>query len=182
MNKIIISSIVIIAILPMLYFGGIIPISSDSYGLSPVMEYEELMEKSQIVVKGKIVGSQVNVEFFDQNDMLVPDITTTWTLDIKKLIKGNHTGTTVDFVTQGGTYNNMKHTAMHGVDVNIGDKMVIFLAKEPASIWGDNYYVAGAQSGVYKIKDTKAENDFLKKSFDESDFENKLKSNKHANK
>lgn len=173
---------VIAAVLPGMYFGGIYPIEITSIGLSPAMEYEELMEKSQLVVKGKIISSETNVEFLDEDELLLADITTIWTLDIKKVIKGDHTGKKVKFATSGGTYNNMKHTAMHSPNLEIGDKMIVFLTKEPASEWGDNYYIHGVQSGVYKIKDNKADNDFMKKSFNVSDFEKKLKDNKHSNK
>ena len=141
------------------------------------------MEKSKIAAHGKIIDNHVNIDFIEKGKILIPDITTTWTFEVQEMIKGEPSKQ-IQFLTEGGKYNNMEHISMDHIDLAVGDKLIVFLDKTPSSVWGGDYYLAGIESGVYKINNDgdKAKNHYLNKSFDLVMFKAELKSNKHANK
>ncbi len=172
-EKIIILIPVIVAIIPILYFGGIIPFTSHSHIWPDVMDHRELLEKSPIVVVGKIVDSQVQVEFFENNEMVLPEITTLWALRVDEMIKGEEL-TEMQFVTDGGKYNNMVAT-VDGLKIVMGDELLVFLSKDIDSIYGNNYYVTGTESDMYRINGDIIKNDYLKKTFDLTEFKEELK-------
>ena len=59
--------------------------------------------------------------------------------------------------------------------MNVGDDVIVFLAKDPDSIYIDYHYMVGIESGIYKIDDGMAKNDYVKSSYDANSFKDALK-------
>ena len=165
MNKKLLIPIAVVLVLPGMYFGGIIPMSVVTESYSPVFSNEELAEYSGTIVHGTLADSSSYVEWRVSGSVAVPSVYTVWTLEQIESFKGEGSKT-VDFVVDGGTYNNIVQKAMHDTELNKGEEVVVFLLKDTDSVYKDNYYLTGIESGIYKIKDGFATNSYVKSSYD----------------
>lgn len=173
-KTIIIPSIVAaILLLPGLYFGGIMPLESGTIVLSPAFDIDELMKRSERTVEGTLVDDRSYVEWYVSGNIAVPHVYTVWTLETTDSIKGEDTKT-VEFVVDGGSYNNIKQTGLHETELNRGDKVIVFLSRGSDGVYGDNYYLTGVESGVYKIENGQARNSFMNTSYNVNSLKTSL--------
>ena len=174
MNKKLLMSIAVVLALPGLYLGGIIPMSVHTEAWSPVYGSEELAKYSDRIIHGTLTDSYSYVEWYVNGNVAVPSVYTVWTMEHSETFKGG-TGDKTEFVVNGGTYNNIVQDVMHKTELNKGDDAIVFLAKDSDSIYGDRYYMVGIESGIYKISDDKATNDYVKASYDADTFKETLR-------
>ena len=174
MNKKPLALIAVALLLPGLYFGGIIPMSVSTETWSPAYTSEELAEYSDLIIHGTLTDSYSYVEWHINGNVAVPSVYTVWTIEHSETFKGA-AGDKTEFVVNGGTYNNIIQDVMHETELSRGDDAVVFLAKEPDSIYKDHYYMVGIESGIYKISNGKAANDYVKSSYDADSFKETLR-------
>ena len=175
MKILLFASLTAALVLPGMYFGGIIPITVVTQAWSPVYSNEELVEYSEMVMHGTLVDSSSYVEWQVGGNVVVPSVYTVWSLQQSESIKGPDFKT-VDFVVNGGAYNNIVHDAMHDTELNKGDDVIIFLTKDTGSIYRDHYYLTGIESGIYKISDGLATNSYVKSSYKVDSLKKSLRS------
>ena len=108
-------------------------------------------------------------------NIAVPSVYTVWTLQKSESLKGN-TDKIIEFVVDGGEYNNIKQTIMYETELNERDDVLVFLSKETDSIYKDNYYITGLANGIFKIKDGVVKNNFMKTSENADSMKASLKS------
>ena len=176
MNKkiLVLAVVAVVLILPGVYFGGLIPLTATTYSFSPVYDDKTLYQISLIVVEGTLVKDSSYVEWHISGNYAVPSISTVWSLQQNESFKGPGLEI-VEFIVDGGTYN-MVHHAMHSTELNRGDDVIVFLSKDADSIYKDNYYLTGIESGVFKIKDGFAANEYTNSSHDADSFKSSLRS------
>ena len=160
--------------LPGLYLGGAIPMSINTEAWSPVYTSEELARYSDLIIHGTLTDSYSYVEWYISGNVAVPSVYTVWTIEHSEIFKGG-TGDKTRFVVNGGTYNNIVQDAMHKTELNRDDDVIVFLAKEPDSIYKDHYYMVGIESGIYKINDSMAINNYAESSYDVDSFKEDLR-------
>jgi hypothetical protein len=166
----------IVAAIPISYFAGLVPITVYSDGLSPVFEEAELMERNERVVHGTIVDLDTSVVFPDGgNNMKTPYVFSIWTLEVEDAVKGIEEQT-IQFKTSGGTYRNIVHHS-ESPSFELGEEVIVFLTKDPDSVWGDSYYLTGIESGVFKIDPNgNARNELRDIAINAEQFKNTLRS------
>ncbi len=174
MNKKLLMPIAVVLVLPGLYLGGIIPMSVNTEAWSPVYTDEKLAKYSDLIIHGTLTDSYSYVEWYVSGNVAVPSVYTVWTIEHSETLKGG-AGDKTEFVVNGGTYNNIVQDVMHKTELNKGDDVIVFLAKEPDSVYKDHYYMVGIESGIYKIDDGKATNDYVESSYNADSFKETIK-------
>ena len=174
-KKIFIPIVAAVMILPGMYLGGIIPMSVHTEAFSPVYTNEQLVDRSEIVAHGTLSLTKSFVEWEISGNNAVPSVYTVWELQQSESIKGQDSKR-IQFVTDGGSYNNIVQEAMHETELNEGDQVIVFLSKDTDSIYKDNYYLTGIQSGIFKVTDGEAKNGYTNTSYDLKSFKTSLKS------
>jgi len=175
-KKILIPIVTAVLILPALYFGGIVPMSVLTESFSPTYTQQELVERSDIVSQGELVKGKSFVEWTISGNNAIPSVYTNWSLHQSESIKGDNSKV-IEFVVDGGIYNNIIQKAMHETKLNEGDNVIVFLSKDIDSIYKDNYYMTGIESGIYKIgEDDVARNSYTDASHDVDSFKSSLRS------
>ena len=174
MNKKLLIPIAVVLTLPGLYLGGIVPMSVNTEAWSPVYNTEELAKYSDLIIHGTFTDSYSYVEWHISGNVAVPSVYTVWTIKHSETFKGG-TGDKTEFVVNGGTYNNIVQKVMHETELNKGDDVIVFLTKEPDSIYKNHYYMVGIESGIYKISGDKATNNYVKSSHDADSLKKMLK-------
>ena len=172
-KKLIISLVAIAVLLPVLHVVGITPLVIQSHSLSPDISAEDLTQKAELVVKGKLVGYTTELQYSD-NDLSKPMVFTNWELEPKKFLKGSSNENPIIVKTLGGEYNNIRHIEKSSF-LEEGNNVILFLTVDPDSIYGDSYYITGISSGHYKIfDDGKVKNSDAKKDTTEKQLEKRI--------
>lgn len=153
-------------------FALLVPITVSSDGLQREFTTEDLAKKSQVIVIGKVVDSKSDLIFQD-NDPTKPFIWTTTYVKPEKFIKGSDTAPLLEIKTIGGKVNNIVYDS-DDPKLEKGDRLLLFLNKEPNSIYGDKYYVSGVTQGKYALKNGMAENDDEKRNISETELLTKI--------
>ena len=174
MNKKLLIPIAVVLVLPGLYLGGAIPMSVNTEAWSPVYTNEELAGYSDVIVHGTLTDSYSFVEWYVSGNVAVPSVYTVWTIEHSETFKGEDHAKT-EFVVNGGTYNNIVQDVMHDTEMNVGDDVIVFLTKDPDSVYKDHYYMVGIESGIYKIDDGMAKNSYIKSSYGADSFKETLR-------
>ena len=174
MNKKLLIPIAVVLALPGMYLGGVIPMSVNTEALSPAYGTEDLARYSDLVIYGVLTDSYSYVEWYVSGNIAVPSVYTVWTIEQSESFKGEHSNT-VEFVVNGGTYNNIVQRSMYDTELNKGDDVIVFLTKDTGSIYKDNYYMTGIESGIYKIRDSIATNNYMKSSYDADSLKESLR-------
>ncbi len=175
MNKKMLVPLAVILILPGMYLGGAIPMSVNTEAWSPVYTNEELVEYSDLIIHGTLTDNYSYVEWYTSGNIAVPSVYTVWTIEHSETFKGPADGKT-EFVVNGGSYNNIVQDVMHETELIKGDDVIVFLTKEPDSVYKDHYYMVGIESGIYKINDGFATNSYVKSSYDVDSLKSSLRS------
>jgi len=75
-------------------------------------------------------------------------------IQVEKDLNGLYTDDTISVRIQGGQSGNLKVVSELDPTFEVNELALFFVAdKEPNSIWGDNYYVAGLHLGKYSLSD-----------------------------
>jgi hypothetical protein len=181
MKKVILIPIVVAAVfalIPGAYFGGLVPLDSHVEAFSPTLDREELVKHSEVVLKGTLGESRTVVDWEELGTgIIVPNIYTVWVIDVEDSLKKDTeiAKTSFEFIVDGGTYNNMVQDVMHETELNEGDNVIVFLSIDRDSVYGDNYYMTGIESGIYKIENGIATNSYLGQSYETAAFETAIK-------
>jgi len=73
-------------------------------------------------------------------------------INVEKDFNEKYTNDTITVVIQGGETDTTKYVSDSSPEFAIGEKVFVFVAdKEPESIFGDNYYVAGLEQGKFNL-------------------------------
>ena len=142
---------------------------------SPAYNNEQLVEQSELVMQGILGDSRSYVDWEVSGNIAVPSVYTVWDLQQIEFIKGPDFKT-IEFVVDGGTYNNIVHKSMPDTELNKGDDVIVFLSKYPDSVYKDNYHLTGIESSVYKIQDGLATNSYVKSTYDVDSLKAALRS------
>lgn len=141
----------------------------------PNYPLEFLAENTPFAIKGKVIDLvSVPVQY---DEVGIGNVFTDVVLDVKKDVSGKYTDDTITVRVQGGETDKAKYVYENSPEFAIGEKVFILVAdKEPESIYGDNYYVAGLQHGKYTLDDDGiAKNKNSDKNMSEKSLEDKVK-------
>ena len=73
-------------------------------------------------------------------------------INVEKDFNEKYTNDTITVVIQGGETDTTKYVSDSSPEFTIDEKVFVFVAgKEPDSIFGDNYYVAGLEQGKFNL-------------------------------
>jgi len=73
-------------------------------------------------------------------------------IKVKKDLNGLYDKEEITVRIQGGTVDNLQTISDHSAEFEVGQRVLFFVAeKDPESMWGDNYYVAGGYLGKYTL-------------------------------
>lgn len=134
-----------------------------------------LAAETSFAIKGTVTGLIDVPPVVDE--VGIQNVFTDVVIDVKKDLSGKYTDDTITVRVQGGTIDNTEYVYESSPEFAIGEKVFIFVdEKEPESIYGDNYYVAGLQHGKYNLDDDgKAKNKNSDRNMSEKDLEDKVK-------
>lgn len=144
----------------------------------PDYPVEYLAENTPFAIKGKVIEL---VEVPTQIDEVgIGNVFTDVIIDVKKDLSGQYTDDTITLRVQGGSIGNADYVYGGAPEFTVGEKILVLVAdKEPESIYGDNYYVAGMQHGKYNLdEDGKAKNKDSTKDTSLKSLEDKVKKSK----
>lgn len=127
------------------------------YGSLPYYPMDFLAQKSAYVIRGTVEEMKpVPVTF---NEFGSPQVFTDVVLNVKEDLHKRYTDEQITVRVRGGTSEGYKIISDSSPIFSIGENVLIFVAdKEPTSIYGDNYYVAGLKLGKYFISNGIAHN------------------------
>lgn len=133
------------------------PITIHEYGTLPYYPMEFLAQKSVYVIKGTVAETKPVPTTF--NEFGSPQIYTDVVLNVEEDLHKKYTDKQITIRMRGGISENYKIVSDSAPTFNVGENVLIFVAdKEPQSVYGDNYYVAGLKLGKYSISDGIAHN------------------------
>lgn len=141
----------------------------------PDYPIEFLAENTPFAIKGKVIDLvDVPIQI---DEVGIGNVLTDVVINVKKDLSGQYTDDTITVRVQGGETDTAKYVHQHAPEFAIGEKVFILVAdKEPESIYGDNYYVAGLQHGKYNLdEDGKAKNKDSNKDTSLKSLEDKVK-------
>lgn len=116
----------------------------------PEYPIEFLAKETPFAIKGQVIDL-VSVPI--QYDAVgIPNVFTDVVMAVDSDLKGQYTDDTITVRVQGGETDSEKFVYESSPEFSVGEKVFLFVAdKEPNSIYGDNYYVAGLQHGKYNL-------------------------------
>jgi len=141
----------------------------------PDYTIEFLAENTPYAIKGKVIDI---VEVPVQYDVVgIGNVFTDVVIDVKKDLSKQYTDDTITVRIQGGETDTAIYVYESSPEFVIGEKIFIFVAdKEPESIYGDNYYVAGLKHGKYNLDGNgNAKNKDSHRDISEKSLEDKIK-------
>jgi len=147
----------------------------------PDYPVEFLAENTPYAIKGKVIDL---VEVPVQYDAVgIGNVFTDVVIDVTKDLNNKYTDDIITIRVQGGETDTAKYVYESSPAFALGEKVFIFVAdKEPESIYGDNYYVAGLQHGKYNMdepgnaKNKNSDRDMTVKELEDIIKKTKLKS------
>lgn len=151
---------------------GIIPMQIHSSTSMEEYSVEQISQRAEMIVKGTIVDAKSNIHASISNPDR-PIVLTTYSLKPDTTIKGSDKSEIVEFKVSGGVVNNVVHLSDQPV-FEKGERVLLFLSKEPGTIYGDSYYLTGVTQGVYKIKGDVAEQEIPGRTTTESALVQKI--------
>lgn len=86
------------------------------------------------------------------DDLGIVDVFTDVVITVDEDLFSKYVEKTITVRTRGGDAGNVVFTVDGAPDFKLGEPVFVLVAeKEPDSIYGDNYYVAGMQHGKYRL-------------------------------
>lgn len=125
-----------------------------SYTLVP-MTVEELAQSADNILIGKVSKIQPSIVENSRGRLRV------WTdvvVKVERYLKVDSTDSYVTVRLSGGRTLQVEELVSGGVMLNEGERVLLFIKKEPNTIWGDNYFVHGMIQGKYLLKNELALN------------------------
>ena len=120
-------------------------------GAMPNYSLEELAGETKYAIIGNVKEiTSIIVETDRMNETVFSDVVIT----VKNDLAGKYEKEEISVRIQGGTVGNFTTISEPSAKFIVGDDVLFFVAdKEPDSMWGDNYYVAGGYLGKYHLSD-----------------------------
>ena len=134
---------------------------------------EELSAGTPYAIIGKVTQITSVLVETEIGERVFSDIT----VKVKKDLNGKYQEKFITVRTLGGETDTIKTISHYSPSFNKNEKVLFFVAeKEPSSIYGDNYYVAGLSVGKYSLneKETKAVKQSTGETEDLSDIVSKI--------
>jgi len=144
-------------------------------GSIPDYPLEFLAEKTPYAIKGKVIDLIPVDEKTDEHGIV--DVFTDVVIDVKKDISEQYAENTITVRIRGGETDTAIYEYEHAPEFAVNENILILVAdKEPESMFGDNYYVAGLDQGKFNL-DIKGEakNKNSDRSMSEKSLEDKIK-------
>lgn len=116
---------------------------------------EEEIRRTEIIVLGTVSESDSYWKIYEDDEF--PAIMTRHTVDVEDVLKGDLGTKTVGITVFGGTADGVRHVTP-SVELAEGDKVLLLLGKDTASIFGDRYSPVSASKSIYIINGTHATN------------------------
>jgi hypothetical protein len=153
-------------------------------GELPVLSVDELSKKSKYVIIGTVTGTPKQSISIDEEHS-VTRIFSDVTIAVEEDLKQSYTQNTITVRTIGGQMTIERPDGKTETVTVVsdtypvfapGERVMVFVNdKEPHTIWGDNYYVAGAKLGKYELRDGKAYGSEHPDGTDEMQFKEQIK-------
>ena len=132
-------------------------------GLLPELGYEELMEKSSLVVRGKIIEQSKTFQItptFSGSPSNFKD----YYLQVNEVLRGDsNPDDIVSIRIQGGFVNGLDVIAEEEPDLNVGDEVLAYLYQSNMgsayNTEGDYYYIVGVNQGVFYLDENAKDSD-----------------------
>ncbi|MBS1268836.1 MAG: hypothetical protein MAG458_01570 [Nitrosopumilus sp.] len=143
-------------------------------GSMPAYTLEELASGTKYAIIGTVKQiTPIAVESERMQQTIFSDVV----VKVKEDLNGLYDQKEISVRIQGGTIDNLQTISEPSAEFEVGEKVLFFVAdKEPDSMWGDNYYVAGGYLGKYKLDDNgNAHRDKINDSIGEQDLVSKIK-------
>ncbi|CAE6502227.1 MAG: hypothetical protein QXE84_08195 [Candidatus Nitrosotenuis sp.] len=116
----------------------------------PDFPVEYLAEKTPYAIQGT-VSDMISVPV-QYDEVGIANVFTDVVIKVTKDLNQQYTDDRITVRIQGGQTDKYNFVYESSPTFTIGEKVFIFVAeKEPNSIYGDNYYVAGLQHGKYNL-------------------------------
>jgi len=143
-------------------------------GSMPAYTLEELASGTKYAIIGTVKQiTPIAVETERMEETIFSDVV----VKVKEDLNDLYDQKEISVRIQGGTVDNLQTISEPSAEFEVGEKALFFVAdKEPDSMWGDNYYVAGGYLGKYKLDDNgNAHRDKINDSIGEQDLVSKIK-------
>lgn len=125
-------------------------IELDAVAEVPPFTPEFLANHTRYAIHGIVTGIETQPVEFDQAG--VPNVFTHVRIAVFEDLKGIYDEAFMVIRVQGGETDEYRSTVEGSPMFELGETVLVFVDdKEPDSIYGDNYYVAGLQNGKYTI-------------------------------
>lgn len=120
-------------------------------GSMPNYSLEKLTNGAEYIIIGNVEEIRpVVVETERMKATVFSDVVIT----VKEDLANKYAEKEISVRIEGGTVDSLKTISEPSAKFTIGDNVLFFVAeKEPDSMWGDNYYVAGGYLGKYNLSD-----------------------------
>ena len=144
--------------------------SMDNYTL------EELASGTKYAIIGKVkqvtpVIVEKNADEHRKYKTIFSDVK----IQVEKDLNNLYSEDIISVRIQGGQIGNLKTVAELNPTFKVNERVLFFVAdKEPNSIWGDNYYVAGLHLGKYSLSDGDANREKVNDKQTERDLVSKI--------
>lgn len=183
-NKTIIPVAVVAAIAAIsgtvLTFNGNIFGEDVQYIHSSIQNYdlEYLAKETQYAIIGKVTEITPVIVERDGMKTVFSDVT----LKVEKDLNGNYEEKEITVRIQGGEKDGLKTVSDIDASFERNERVLIFVPqKEPESIWGDNYYVAGMYQGKFNLSNGKAYGHEHTDGLEETEFISKIQKSRGLN-
>lgn len=124
------------------------------HGSSHIYPLDVLAKGTKYAIIGTVKEiTPVLSQYDEKKKMVFSDIS----IKVERDLNGEYEGKTITVRIQGGEKDGYKTITDFNAEFELDERILIFVPeKEPESIWGDNYYVAGLQQGKFSLVDGQA--------------------------
>lgn len=125
-------------------------------GILQPFSVDDLAKRSQYQIIGQVESITPTSAMTDEKHS-VTRVFSDVVIKVEKDLSGRYTNDKISVRIMGGETDTIKMISEMDAEFSVGEKVLVFVAdKEPESIWGDNYYVAGLKLGKYGLVNGKA--------------------------
>lgn len=117
---------------------------------------QDMAKRAQYVLIGTVNDKTVSSVDHDPARWEKPMVYTDVTIDVDQDVAEKYKDQQITVRTLGGKTDKYWINVSYSPTFEIGDKVLIFVSREPGSEMGDNYFVLAQEFGKYKIVDGKA--------------------------
>ena len=141
-------------------------------GSMPNYSLDTLAKVAEYAIIGKVVKITPTVV---ETHTMPPAVYSDVLVEVERDLNDKYQDKTISVRIQGGEKDGVKTTADLNPKFAIGERVFFFVPeKDSASIWGDNYYVAGLYQGKYSLVDGKANRDIYEDSIHQTELFSKV--------